>query len=276
MYTFEPLPQAFRVLAWGRGIPSTTLAVMSARGEIEHLDAVLHCDPGWEHAGTYDIGDHYSTWLGRHGLHVEVLPTGDIQRQGAEEHIHIPFWVPTGGQLRRQCTRNFKIRPQRRRIREMLGYPPSHAPHPKPRSVEQWIGFTVEEFSRMKGSGVQYIVNRWPLVEKRMTRQNCIDYLTELGLPLPPPSSCVGCPYKDPGRWLATTTDEMDQAVTFDETNRHNPLAAITQGNCKADALFVYRHLRPLANTDFAADARRDPDPRQLSLFACEMGFCGV
>jgi len=264
MYTFQPLPEAFRVLAWGRGIPSTVLAVMSARGEIEHLDAVIHCDPGWEHTLTYDVGDHYSTWLQKRGLHVEVLSTGDIRREGAKEHIHIPFWVPTGGQLQRQCTRNFKIRPQRRRIREMMGCPSDRPPHPKPRSVEQWIGFTIEEFHRMKPSGVQYIVNRWPLIEHRMSREDCIDYLTGLGLPLPPPSSCVGCPYKDAARWMATTADELDQAVEFDEANRHNPLAAIAGAKCEADALFVYKHLQPLANADFAADVSRDPDPRQI------------
>jgi len=49
MRTFKPIEGAFRVISWGRGIPSTTMAVMSALGHLERVDAVLHCDPGWEH-----------------------------------------------------------------------------------------------------------------------------------------------------------------------------------------------------------------------------------
>lgn len=239
-YTLRPLVNAFRVIAWGRGIPSTVLAVMAACGDLEPVDAVIHADPGWEHYGTYDIGDYYTTWLQRRGLYVEVLKTGDIRQQGAYAHIHIPFWTADGGPLQRQCTRHFKLDPQKRRVRELLGFNASAPPHPLPRAVEQWIGFTMDEPERMKPSRVKFIVNRYPLIEKRMYRRDCIAYLQEKGLPLPPPSSCVGCPYKDAARWLATTPDDFAEAVEFDECNRCNPLAK--RGNNTADNLYIYRY----------------------------------
>lgn len=276
MYTFRPLENAFRVISWGRGLPSTTLAVMSTLGDLEPVDAVLHCDPGWEHTATYEVGDFYLGWLARRGVYAEVIHSGDIRAQGAQEHIHVPFWTASGGPLQRQCTREFKIRPQRQRSRELLGYHPSRGPHPSRAAVEQWIGFTLEEVGRMKDSGVQYVANRWPLIEKRMRRQDCARYLEEQGLPLPAPSSCVGCPYKDARRWLATTPDEFAQAVAFDERNRHNPLAE--RGNSTEDELYIYRHgPRPLADANLLEDARRGAaSPFQLSLFSCEGGYCGV
>ncbi len=271
--------ERFRTISWGRGVPSTTMAVMSALGHLPHVDAVLHCNPGWEHSGTYDIGDWYSTWLKKHGIYTEVIPTGDIREDGAKEHLHIPFWTATGGPLRRQCTRHFKIDPQKRRLRELLGYEPSTAPAPPSGSIEQWIGFTIEEWHRMKDSRAQYIVNRWPLIEMRMTRQDCIDYLTEHGLLLPPPSSCVGCPYKSASRWLQTTPDEFAQAVEFDEANRHNPLA--NTGNVTSPELYIWKEQNqpiPLAQANFRASAERERLARpgfQLPLM-CGAGACMI
>lgn len=277
-YTFSAIEGAFRVLAWGRGVPSTTLGVMAMRGDLERLDAVLHCDPGWEHSGTYEVGDFYSGLLGRGGGYVEVIETGDIRREGAREHIHIPFWTETGGPLQRQCTRHYKVDPQKRRVRELLGFHPSKAPAPRARAVEQWIGFTMEEVDRMRMSRVQYVVMRWPLIELGMSRRDCVDYLEGHGLPIPPPSSCVGCPYKDAGRWLTTSVDEFGEAVAFDEENRDNPLAV--RGNSTADQLFVYRERRAVALADapLELDARRGLRERhgQLSLFGCGEGACGV
>ena len=140
-YTFHPLENTFRVLAWGRGIPSTTLAVMSANGHLEHLDAVIHADPGWEHQGTMEKGDWYSSWLNRRGIHTEALSTGDIREQGVDAHVHMPLWTESGAPLQRQCSQHFKINPQKRRIRELLGFHPSKGRFPKAGAVEQWIGF---------------------------------------------------------------------------------------------------------------------------------------
>lgn len=274
MHTLKP----FRVIAWGRGIPSTTMAVMSALGDLEHVDAVLHCDPGWEHSGTYEIGDWYSTWLKKHGIYTEIIPTGDIRIDGAKEHIHIPFWTIKGGPLLRKCTGHFKIQPQRRRIRELRGFHPSKAPAPPPKSIEQWIGFTIEEWSRMKHSNVQFIVNRWPLIELNMTRQDCTNYLTEHGLPLPPPSSCIGCPYKSASRWLQTTPDEFAQAVEFDKLNRNNTIS----GNIIDPELYIWKETRtqpiPLAQANIQAAAARERQQKpgfQLPLM-CGAGACMV
>jgi hypothetical protein len=223
------------------------MAVMAAVGDLEKVDAVLHCDLGWEHQGTYDLGDFYSTWLTKHGVYNEVMNVGNIRELGAKAHVHMPFWTPGNGrgQLKRQCTTHFKVWPQRRRIRELMGFPASKPPQPGPGAVEKWIGFTVDEMHRCADSRVDYIVNRFPLIEKRMSRMDCVAYLQEKGLPLPPPSSCVGCPYKSEARWAATCLSDAEDAIAFDAANRINPLAS---DGSYVQELYVHRSLMPLGD----------------------------
>lgn len=276
------MPTEERVLSWGCGVQSTTLAVLSAYGEIDHLDAIITADTGWERRATYEIRDWYTKWLRERGMHVEILQTGNIREQGAEAHIHMPFWTADGGPLRRQCTREFKVRPVQRRIRELLGYDASNPPHPPAGVVELWMGITLDEWTRAKPSRVGFITHRWPLLEMRWEREMCRMWLEDHGLPVPPKSACIGCPYRRAGEWLEMRNEAPDEwaaAVAFDEQNRCNPLAE--RDGSSADELYIYNGLHgpePLAGANLeiaAARERRIYGAVQLP-FACESGFCGT
>jgi hypothetical protein len=271
----------FRALSWGCGLQSTALAVMSALGDLPRLDLVLHADLGWERKRTVEVREFYTAWLRERGLRVEILDVGDIRELGAKEHVHMPFWTSDGGPLQRQCTREFKVRPAKRRIREILGYHPSRPPAPPAGAVEQWIGISLDEWERMKDSGVQFIRNRWPLIELRMSRNDCADYLEAQGLPVPVKSACVGCPYRRASEWLemrGEAPEEFEEAVAFDEVNRCNPLAE--RGASTADELFIYADSRsgpaPLAEADLEEAARREREGKQLPLVMCDEGHCWV
>ncbi len=270
-----------RVLSWGLGLQSTMLAVMSALGDIEPLDLIITADLGFERRSTYEIRDFYIDWLHRHGQSVVVINSGDIRLEGASEHIHIPFFTETGAPLRRQCTREFKIRPIRRYIREWLGYPPSTPPHPPAGSVEQWIGFTIDEWSRIKTSGVKFIKNRFPLIERKITRNECPQYFIDRGLPVPGKSACLCCPYRSASEWKEIAEKEPENfqaAIKFDEKNRNNPLA-----DCGSDAdkLFIWRDAIPLQEVDLqaASERERKSNSTQLPLLvpdACDSGYCFI
>lgn len=248
-----------RVLSWGCGVQSTTLGEMSARGELEALDAIVTADAGWERARTYEIRDFYAERWRTMGLRVEIVQAGNIRKMGAEEHVHVPFWTSDGGPLRRQCTRYFKVRPVRRKVREIVGFHPSKPPHPPPGAVEVWLGISLDEWTRAKVSPVRYIVHRWPLLERHTDRQGCVEYLEGLGLPVPPTSACVICPYRSASEWIVMrdeAPDEFDDAIRFDEANRHNPLAEREGSTC--DELFIYKWGGPLAEANLEADAARE------------------
>ncbi len=252
---------------------------MSALGDLPHLDAVIFADTGWERQVTYEMMQFYRDWLEERGIPVHVVSAGNVRIQGASEHIHIPFWTETGGPLQRQCTVEFKIRPVKHQVRRLLGYDPSKPPHPKPASVEQWQGISLDEYQRMKASRVKYMVHRFPLVEERITRQMCIEYLRERDLPVPVKSACIGCPYRQASEWLQMRNDAPDEwqdAIEFDEENRDNPLAARGAGST-ADSLYIYKNGTgiPLKMADLEADAKRERRHKQLPLL-CDGGYCHV
>lgn len=268
------------VLSWGLGLQSTMLAVMSTLGELPPLDMIITADLGFEQQATYDVMEYYTDWLRKRGQNVVILDTGNIDKQGADEHIHIPFFTETGAPLRRQCTSKFKIRPIRRHIREWLGYPASEPPHPPATSVEQWIGFTIDEYTRMKTSGVKFITNRFPLIEKRIHRADCPAYFAKHSLPEPTKSACICCPYRKASEWQEmkiNTPGEFDAACDFDERNRNNPLAR--RKGSTADKLYIWKDAIPLRMADLPSAAARERKPNnvQTSMFMpCESGYCFI
>jgi len=80
-----------------------------------------------------------------------------------------------------------------------------------------WMGMTIDELQRVK-----VVTGRWekryPLVELRMTRGDCIALVKDMGWPEPPKSTCWMCPNKLPSHWesLRGTTD-WHRAVVFEE-----------------------------------------------------------
>lgn len=268
-----------RFLSWGAGLQSTVIGEMSARGDLPKC-TVIHADTGWERQATIEMRDWYAArWRGM-GLDVHIIGGQDIRRDGAKEHIHIPFFTDSGAPLRRECTRHFKLTPQKRKIRELMGFHPTKAPHPKPGSAVVWLGITVDEWTRAEPSRVKFMINRWPLLVLRMDRQDCAAWLNDRDLPVPPKSACVCCPYRRATEWLEMrdgAPDEWRDACEFDRQNRNNPLAA--RSGSTADELYIYRvDTIPLSGADLESDAARERQyyGTQLPMFGCESGFCGT
>ncbi|GAH05036.1 unnamed protein product [marine sediment metagenome] len=268
-----------RFLSCGFGLQSTVIGEMSARGDLPKC-TVIHADTGWERQATKDIRDFYAARWRSMGLDVHILAGQDIRRDGAKEHIHMPFWTDAGGPLRRQCTYDFKLVPIKRKVRECLGFDPSKPPHPKPGAAIIWLGITVDEWTRAKPSRIKFMENRYPLLVAKMDRQDCTAWLQDRDLPVPVKSACIGCPYRRASEWIdirENVPNEWQQAVEFDEVNRNNPLAERDAGNT-ADELYIWREAEPLAEADLDNAAKREKQRygTQLPMFACESGFCGV
>jgi hypothetical protein len=157
-------------------------------------------------------------------------------------------------QLKRQCTRNYKIRPIRRKARELSGGKP----------ITQLIGISLDEYQRMRDSDVKYITNVYPLIEQRMTRADCVAWLTAHGYPIPRKSSCIACPLRSGAEWRDIRADETSwaDAVDFDERIRR------VQSRTRLQEVFVHRDAIPLA----MADLRSEQDRGQLEMF----DGCGV
>lgn len=179
-----------------------------------------------------------------------------------------PFFTIGGGMLKRQCTQDFKILPLQRKVRELLGLKPRQR-GPRQPVVEQWIGISADEKLRMKESRLPYIRNRWPLIERGMVRQQCIEWCEGRGHPRPPKSACTFCPYRDQDEWRALGPDDFADAVMVDEIIRPGMPGPKRPAG---EQWFVHPSRIPLSEVDFTV-----PVSDQLDLFnnECE-GMCGV
>ena len=84
-------------------------------------------------------------------------------------YVDIPVYLKgrtgeTNGIGRRQCTTNYKIRPIRNKIRELLGLRKGQRVSSST-MVELWLGISTSEAVRMKDSCDRWIVNRYPLID---------------------------------------------------------------------------------------------------------------
>jgi hypothetical protein len=250
-------------ISLGWGVQSFTLAAMCALGELPMPDAAVHADTTHEASGTYAFAVKYTPWLESHGVRVVTVRDADprvvTDRVGGE--IFIPAFAATnssgGGMLRRQCTARWKIAP----IRRWLQANRNGAP------VELWMGISLDEIQRMKSSDVKYITHRYPLIERRMTRAACVEWLQAHGLDVPPKSACVFCPYHDQAAWhhlKESGNGDWHKAIEVDER--------IRKVRPPFD-LFIHPSRVPIAEVDFRTAEERG----QLSLWdeECE-GICGV
>lgn len=257
-----------RVLSLGAGVQSTTLALMAARGEIEAPDCAIFADTGDEPSAVYE----HLAWLMSPGvlpfpIHIAKpdMSLRSALMAGVDE-ARIPFHVGAGGIGGRQCTRNWKIRPIRRKIRELLSVGPRG--YVAPGTVESWVGISTDEIVRIKPSGCAFIHNRHILIEARMSRRACYKWLEERQYRVPPKSRCKYCPYQGNAGWrdLRESPDEWAETVELDGWLREPAQVARFRGE-----VFLHQSRVPLAQADLSL-ASNGPD---LFGHECE-GMCGV
>lgn len=248
-----PTSEPLRILSLGAGVQSSTVLLMSIHGELERLDAAIFADTGWEPRAVYAHLAKLQGAAAAAGIPIYRISAGNIRTEAiGAKFVHIPAFTAEGGMGKRQCTRRYKIRPIRRQVRAL------HLAANR-RPVEQWVGISWDERLRTKDSGVQYITNRYPLVERRITRWDCKRWLAAHGWPNVPRSACVGCPLHSDADWRALPPEEFADAAAWE--------AALPGEQ------YLHSSLRPLPLVDLSTEEDRG----QLNLFVneCE-GMCGV
>lgn len=256
------------IISLGAGKQSSTMALMAAMGEIKPMpDCAIFADTQCEPLETYE-------WL---GFLVESLPfpvyrvtAGDLYADTmagldstGQRFDSVPWFIrnPDGsvGLGIRECTKQYKIVPIRKKIRELLGQG-----RPKP----GWIGISRDEASRMKDSEVKYIRHRYPLaLEHYMTVGDCVNWLKRHGYPIPPKSACIFCPFRSNVEWRRILEDPDRRAAIV-------ALDAKIRNQTRFDGQqFMHRSCLPISEVDLSTSEERG----QGNLFEneCE-GHCGV
>lgn len=267
-----------RVLSLGAGVQSSALYLMAVHGEFaeDRPTVAIFADTQWEPAEVYAWLDELER-IGGATIPIRRVSAGNVRvsalrNPATERHVSLPLYIrdDRGGAapLLRQCTQEFKIRPVHREMRRILGVRRAHRVPPGVRA-EQWMGISLDEATRMRDSRENWITNVYPLIDRRMSRHDCVNWLTRNGYGEPPKSACIGCPYTSDARWREMQTKNpaaFQDAVTFDAQIRHH-LPQLRGG------AFLHRSARPLGEIDF----RSDEDRGQTNFFEneCE-GMCGV
>jgi len=262
------------VISLGAGVQSSTMAIMAAKGDLPPVDVAIFADTGNEPKAVYTYLNYLSNIL---PFPIFKVRKGNIKddmlnARGKTNFVVAPFFTQnkiTGkkGMVMRQCTNDYKIQPIRVKIRELCGV--AKGKHfPKDKYVEQWIGISTDEVGRMKPARDKYILNRHPLIEAKMSRQDCIDYLKKNDILLPEKSACIICPYHNDSYWHFMKTErpeEFAEAVDFDKQVR-----TITRK--EDEQIYVHRSCKPLDEVEFD----KDETDKQLDMFNNECsGMCG-
>lgn len=264
---------ALRVLSLGAGVQSTTLALAAARGEVGPMpDCAIFADTGWEPRA---VREHLARLRDRLPFPVHIVSAGNIRddivarrNTTGGRYAAVPWFVlnPEGskGMGRRQCTKEYKLQPISRKLRELLGVGPRA--RLKPGSVEMWVGISTDEIVRMKPSRVQWQVNRWPLIEAGMSRVDCVRWMAERQ-ERAPKSSCVGCPFHTNAMWRDLRDNFPEEWSDACEVDR---LLRVGDGGKMRGLEFMHSSMLPLAEAPIGGtDAQLGFD------LECE-GMCGV
>lgn len=283
-----PPPTKWNVLNLGAGVQSSTLALMAARGEIGPMpDFAVFADTQAEPTNVYEWLDWLETQLPfpvvrvtKGNLTDEILKIRVKEKSIYSDkpltylRTNIPVYglTPSGEvkpALGRACTADFKVAPIIKEIRKRCAITRGQ----KEVTVTQWLGISYDEMQRMKLPSNPWTQHRWPLVEKRMTRTHCKDWMKRNGYKEAPRSACYYCPFHDDEEWRRLKNEDpvhFAKAVEFDKTYRR--LQNENPGGLRIE-VYLHKSCKPLDQVDFS-----DKDEGQLNFdfkSECE-GMCGL
>jgi hypothetical protein len=188
------------VVAFGGGLNSTAMIfAMLDRNVIP--DLILFADTKAEKPDTYahieKLNDYLARW---HGLRIATVtePGPSLEEDCLTRHA-----LPGIAYGFKSCSDRFKQRPQRRFLEAWL--------KPNERAC-MMIGFDAGEEYRQKESGNERYVNRFPLIEWKIDREECERICAVRGFTVPK-SSCFFCPSSKKREILKLAHDHPDLAA---------------------------------------------------------------
>lgn len=282
-FKINPPPQTkYNFLSLGAGVQSSTLALMAAHGEVGPMpDAAIFADTQAEPKSVYVWLD----WLEKQLPYpVYKVSKGSLQdealllrqRVKGEGKPWAKSLVPaytigvdgSHGIMPRPCTADYKVAPIIKKQRQLAQIKRGQ----KEITVTSWIGISWDEIQRMKMSREIWMQHRWPLIELKMTRQDCKIWMRNNGYPEPPRSSCVFCPYHSDAEWRRLRDQEpeaFERAVNFD-----HQLRKIKAQTAMRSVPYLHPSCLPLDDVDLSTDIDRGQMVMDFNS-ECE-GMCGV
>lgn len=261
-----------KFISLGLGVQSTALYLMSSMGELPRVDMAIFVDPGREKTGTTKYLEWLLSWSeNNNGIPITVVREKNLfedllnrTNSTGQTYRSIPAYVKNldgeVGMLRRQCTNEYKIKQIETAIRRAVDVKSMRG-----RSVEIWQGISLDEWDRMNYPDTLwksfiypftgYVITKsdirkisdFPYIQ--MNRADILQWYEGKGLPIPPKSSCVFCPYQSDAAWKnmkENFPDDFADAVRIDEAIRDSTRKGIDQPG------YLHRSMVPIAQANFS------------------------
>lgn len=266
--------EPIHVLSLGAGVQSSTMALMAAHGEILPMPkCAVFADTQDEPAPVYEWLD----WLEK----ALPFPVIRVTQGSLSKHVTRPYFsvknqkmtaysIPayvksedgSHGIMTRQCTSDYKVKPIDRELTRQMR-------DSDVKSCFKWIGISLDEIYRMKPSRRTTVEHRWPLVENRIRRHDCLLWMKRNGYPEPPRSACIYCPYHSNAEWRNLSKEDFKKAVDFEKEYQKAHVSSDTLHSIP----FLHNSRVPLDQVDLSTDEERG----QSMMFNSECeGICGV
>lgn len=267
-----------RTFSFGGGRQSNAALVLAAQDRI-NFPIFLFADVGHdsENPATIEYVQKYSIpFAEKYGIEFHTVrrilyrdKRNGKRKKGEPETLYqlateldnrqmpLPVFFSKGGFGRRNCTSEYKID-------QIAKWQKCGATRTNP--CVTGLGISYDELTRMRtSSSIEWQTLEYPLVDLRLTSNDCIDIVHDAGLPTPPRSSCWFCPYKSNGEWVEMAKNnpelfnravEIEKRLTY---KRRNILGR------DEDVFLSYRRI-PLTEVVKLADNGESD--------ICESGYC--
>lgn len=260
-----------KVFSFGGGVQSMAVLVLAAQGRLDY-QTFLFCNVGEdsEHPATIEYVNRVAMPYAAENR-LELFQIRRRKRDGTtptlyqeviddRRTIDIPMYLASGMPGNRNCTKSYKVFVIDRWLK-------AHgATAESPATVA--LGISIDEYKRMTSAyDERYPFRRrvYPLIDMRLSRQDCVTIIERAGLPVPPKSSCWFCPFHVERDWQALQRDYpdlFDRAVAIEA---HVNAKRATLGR---DRMYLYWKLIPLDQVGQTAQMELDFDG------GCESGYC--
>jgi hypothetical protein len=166
--------------------------------------------------------------------------------------------LPNRAPVLRSCTKHWKIVPIRQWLKAHGATPDDPAAILIGISTDEWQRATSKPRDPME-------VAEYPLLDLGLSRDDCMDIITDAGLPVPPKSTCWFCPFHNEAAWTRRRDNEpalFNRAVDLEEYlnaqrrwRNLNPVQFLRKG--------------PLKDLRIA-----DTEPSTFNEGSCDEGYC--
>ena len=235
----------------GGGTQSAAIAALLVRGDLQAPDIAIIVDTERESSATWEYHDAVIVpALASVGVTLERVAKSryaTVDLYSPKGDVLIPAFTNGGkGKLPTYCSTEWKARVVQRRANEVI--PDSE--------FDIWLGISVDEPRRVKQATGKWQY-RYPLIERRMNRGDCIALVKSMGWPEPPRSSCWMCPNRTNEEWVRQKREQPadhEKAIAFEKMIRE-----------KDDAITLHASGKILEQMDEAGD---------FDTSRCDGGFC--